>query len=320
MREALTETFARGEQAILLRNRRGFAPTLLCRACGEDFRCDACGLPRTLHKKEAGLVCHYCGSRREVPQSCPTCRRDTLEPIGAGTERVEEEFRVLFPDVGVEVLDRDSAQRAGGVAAVLGRFGEGHAQALIGTQMISKGHHFPRVALAGVLAADGYLGFPDFRAVERTYALLTQLAGRAGRGDIPGRVIIQTFHPDHYAITAALNHDDLGFAREEMRYRRAFHYPPYTRMVLVGSRSGIRAEAEEALARFAAEAARVGLPADTRVQGPGPAPFERLRGEWRYQWIARSKQGGELREAVREALRIAGDRHLSVDVDPQNLL
>jgi primosomal protein N' (replication factor Y) len=318
--EELRATFERGDQAILLRNRRGFAPTLLCRACGEDFRCENCGLPRTLHKRKESLVCHYCGSHREVPRACPTCAREVLEPIGSGTERVEEEFRELFPDVSVSVLDRDAVQRAGGAAAVLERFSTGEAQALIGTQMVSKGHHFPRVALAAVLGADGYLGFPDFRAVERTYSLLTQLAGRAGRAETPGKVLVQTYHPDHYAIRAALENDDEGFAREEMRFRRVFHYPPYTRMVLVASRDPDRAVAETALLDFARRLREQTLPADVRIQGPGPAPFERLRGEWRFQLIARSRQGNELRRAVRSALAAGPGRGITVDVDPQALL
>jgi primosomal protein N' (replication factor Y) len=318
--EELTATFQRGEQAVLLRNRRGFAPTLLCRACGEDFRCEDCGLPRTLHKKVASLVCHYCGSRRAVPPGCPNCARQTLEPVGAGTERVEEEFRALFPDVPVDVLDRDTVQRAGGAAAVLDRFATGETQALIGTQMVSKGHHFPRVALSAVLAADGYLAFPDFRAVERTYSLLAQLGGRAGRGSVAGRVVIQTYHPDHYAITAALHHDDAGFAREELRFRRAFHYPPFTRMILVASRAADRAVAEGALTEFASRLRAQDLPGDLRIQGPGPAPFERLRGEWRFQLILRSQDGRGLRLAVQTALGPVPKRGLSVDVDPQSLL
>ncbi|MBZ0114951.1 MAG: primosomal protein N', partial [Thermoanaerobaculia bacterium] len=157
------------EQIILLRNRRGYAPTLLCRACGEDHRCEDCGLPRTLHRQDGTLVCHYCGSRRRVPHPCEKCDEDALEAIGAGTQRVEERFREMFPGVPVAVLDRDTVQRRGGVASVLDRFGRGDDRVLIGTQMVSKGHHFPKVGLAAVLAADSYLGFPDFRAVERTY-------------------------------------------------------------------------------------------------------------------------------------------------------
>ncbi len=316
---ALTE----GDQTILLRNRRGYAPLLLCRACGEDFRCDDCGLPRTYHRKGGRgeqLICHYCDSRLAVPPRCPRCRAETLEPIGSGTERIEEAVKERFPDAAVDVLDRDALSRGGGPAAILERFQRGETQILVGTQMVSKGHHFPRVALTGILSADSYLGFPDFRAVEKTYALLTQLAGRAGRGERPGRMVIQTFLPDHYAIRAALLQDDVAFAEQEMRFRRIFHYPPYTRMVQLLLRDANR---ERGLARLGEIAARIGRhprAEELRVTGPATAPLERLRGEWRLQLLVRSAQGGLLRQAIREALGEKPHAGLAVDVDPFHLL
>ena len=321
LRDELARTFAAGEQAILLRNRRGYSPMLLCRACGEDFRCDDCGLPRTYHRRDAALVCHYCGSRRTAPSACPACREEALDPIGAGTERVEERFAELFPDVRAEVLDADSVRRAGGAAAVLERFARGEAQALIGTQMVSKGHHFPGVALAAVLSADSYLTFPDFRAVERTYTLLTQLAGRAGRGERPGKVVIQTYHPEHYAIQAALAHDDAAFAAEEMRFRRVFHYPPYTRMIQLLVRDADRAKAERVLADLTARLRDHPLSRGVRLSGPAPAPFERLRGKWRFQLLLRAVNGRRLRDLVGAVLADApASVDLVVDVDPQQLL
>lgn len=320
LRAALAETFAAGDQAILLRNRRGYAPILLCRACGEDMRCDACGLPRTWHRRERRLICHYCGSSVAAPERCPSCGAAALDPIGAGTERIEEEFKALFPNVAVEVLDRDSVRRRGSVAAVLERFARGDAQALVGTQMASKGHHFPRVALTAVLQADAYLGFPDFRAVERTYTLLVQLAGRAGRGDRPGRVVVQTFHPEHYAIQAALRNDDAGFAAEEMRFRRLFNYPPYARMVQILARSRRRERAESTLGELAAKLAAHPDAAGIRVLGPAPAPFERLRGEWRFQLLLRGPSASQLNRLVREVLPAKAAADLTVDVDPQQLL
>ncbi|HEX6202774.1 MAG TPA: primosomal protein N' [Thermoanaerobaculia bacterium] len=320
LREELARTFAAGEQAIVLRNRRGYAPLLLCRACGEDFRCDQCGLPRTWHRRDESLLCHYCGSRRPAPAACPTCREEALEPIGAGTERVEEDFAALFPGVPAAVLDRDSVRRAGGAAAVLERFARGEAQVLIGTQMVAKGHHFPRVALAAVLSADSYLGFPDFRAVERTYNLLVQLAGRAGRGDRPGRMVLQTFHPDHYAIRAAMEHDDAGFAAEEARFRRVFHYPPYTRMVqlLVRDRDRDRAAAFAGELHAALRASRHAE--GVRIAGPAPAPFERLQGKWRFQILARTASAQRLHELVADAVPEKRPVEVTVDVDPYHLL
>ena len=320
LREEIESSLAAGDQIILLRNRRGYSPVLLCRACGEDMRCDDCGLPRTFHRKESVLRCHYCGSRVGVPTSCPSCGEEALEAIGAGTERVEETFQEIFPGVSAGVLDRDASRRRGEAAAVLERFANGETQVLIGTQMVSKGHHFPRVALAGVLLADTYLGFPDFRAVERTYNLLTQLAGRAGRGDRPGKVVIQTYHPEHYAIQAALNHDDELFARQEMRYRKVFHYPPYTRMLQLLLKDTHRQRAQSTIDQIAKALHSHPKSAGVRISGPAPAPFERLRGKWRFQLLLRGSSGVRLRDLVKEALpeSIPGD--LIVDVDPYELL
>jgi primosomal protein N' (replication factor Y) len=319
----IERALAEGDQTILLRNRRGYAPLLLCRACGEDFRCDDCGLPRTYHRKGGRgeqLICHYCDSRLAVPPRCPRCRAETLEAIGAGTERIEEAVRERFPGAAVDVLDRDALTRGGGPAAILERFQRGETQILVGTQMVSKGHHFPRVALTGILSADSYLGFPDFRAVEKTYALLTQLAGRAGRGERPGRMVIQTFLPDHYAIRAALLQDDAAFAEQEMRFRRIFHYPPYTRMVQLLLRDSSRERGLERLTEIAGRISRNKNAALLRVTGPATAPLERLRGEWRLQLLVRAAQGGLLRQAIREALGDKPHAGLAVDVDPYHLL
>jgi len=320
LRHEIGVTLEAGEQIILLRNRRGYAPILLCRACGEDHRCPDCGLPRTFHRKQRKLVCHYCGSTLAAPSRCLVCKEEALEPIGAGTERVEETFRELFPGVPVDILDRDTLRRPGGPAAILERFAKGEIQVLIGTQMVSKGHHFPGVSLTAVLAADAYLGFPDFRAVERTYNLLTQLAGRAGRGDRPGRVVIQTYHPDHYAIQAALRQDDEGFAREEMRFRRVFHYPPYTRMVQLLVRDKNRDKAAEAIRELAAAIAAHPLSRNVRVTGPAPAPLERLRAEWRFQLLVRSAAGKDLHRLLKQVIPQNPAYDLVIDVDPQQLL
>jgi primosomal protein N' (replication factor Y) len=320
LREEIAAALAAGEQIVLLRNRRGYAPILLCRACGEDFRCDDCGLPRTYHRRANRLLCHYCGQSSAPPALCPACDSAALEPIGAGTERVEERFAELFPEARVAVLDRDSARRPGGAAAILERLARGEAQVLIGTQMVSKGHHFPRIALAAVLAADSYLGFPDFRAVERTYTMLTQLAGRAGRGDRAGRVVIQTFHPDHYAIQAALQHDDARFAAEEMRFRQVFHYPPFTRMVHLLVRDKKRERGWSRIQEVYERLAVHPLAAGVRVSGPAPAPLERLRNQWRFQLLLRDPSGSKLRRLLGAVLPAAPDRDLVVDVDPYDLL
>jgi primosomal protein N' (replication factor Y) len=320
LKEEIAAALERGEQVILLRNRRGYSPILLCRACGEDMRCEDCGLPRTYHRRNAQLLCHYCGSTRPVPERCPTCGESALEPIGAGTERVEEEFKELFPGVPIDVLDRDTARRPGGPAALLERFARGDVRVLIGTQMVSKGHHFPNVGLAAVLSADSYLGFPDFRAVERTYNLLVQIAGRAGRGERPGRVVIQTYHPQHYAIQAVLKGDDAGFAREEMRFRRAFHYPPYTRMVQLLVKDKSRERAEALAIELSHDLSAHPLGRKVRLSGPAPAPLERLRGQWRFQLLVRSADGRALHRLMKEVLPENPSWDLTIDVDPQQLL
>jgi primosomal protein N' (replication factor Y) len=320
LREELSAVLAAGDQAILLRNRRGYAPVLLCRACGEDFRCADCGLPRTYHRRARRLLCHWCGSSLSAPEACPVCAAPALDPIGAGTERVEERLRELYPEAAIDVLDRDASRRVGGAAAILERFRRGETRILVGTQMLSKGHHFPNVALTAVLSADGYLSFPDFRAVEKTYALLTQIAGRAGRGERPGRVVVQTWHPDHYAIRAALAHDDAAFAAQEMRFREIFGYPPVTRMIQLLARDRDRERAAERLAAVAARLARDPDAAALRTSGPAPAPLERLRGEWRFQLLVRGPRAVPLRRAVARAIGERSGAELVVDVDPYQLL
>ena len=310
----------RGEQIILLRNRRGYAPMLLCRACGQDHRCEDCGLPMTFHQRAERLECHYCGAKRSAPRQCESCDELALEPIGTGTERVEERFKKRFPNVPVAVLDRDTSRRTGGAAAVLEQFSRGATQVLIGTQMVAKGHHFPGVTLTGVLAADSYLGFPDFRAVEKTYALLVQLAGRAGRGDKPGRVVVQTYNPEHYAIRAALEHEDRAFAAEEMAFRRTFLYPPYSRMVQLLLRDKQQARGQERVLQIARALQQHPLANQVRIQGPAPAPLERLKGMWRFQLLVRGPSSQALRKLVREAVLPLGLADLTIDVDPYSLL
>ena len=323
LRQEIRAALDRDEQVILMRNRRGYAPVLLCRSCGEDYRCEDCGLPMTYHRRGHTLSCHYCSHELPAPRRCTTCDEPALEPMGAGTERVEERFKEIFPGTSVDVLDADVGRRAGGAAAVLERFSQGKTQVLIGTQMVAKGHHFPRVSLAAVLFADTYLKFPDFRAVERTYALLTQLAGRAGRGERQGRVVIQTYQPDHYAIRAAMRHDDAGFAEEEMRFRRIFSYPPYARVIKILSQEARRPHAEAVLIRLTQLLREQDDFVGIRLVGPSPAPLERLRGKWRFQCLLRGPSGSRMRRCLRRALEQlnATERSLLlVDVDPQDLM
>lgn len=311
----LSGAFERGEQGIVLLNRRGFSPALLCRACGHDFRCAACSVARTYHRRGERLLCHYCGDVLPRPRACPACGSEVLMPVGFGTERLAERFEEVFPGVPYAVLDRDAAARRGGAARVLQDFESGAARALLGTQMVAKGHDFPNATVLAVLDADALLSFPDFRSAERTFQLVTQAAGRVGRGERPGIVAVQTARPEHEAIAAAVAQDHPRFAEGELRFRRTFGYPPFSHLLLALWTAKELSEAERAARE--GRAALASLPR-LRLQGPAPAPLERLKGLYRVQLLVRS--------ASREALAEAGERLRGLDApprldrDPQNLL
>jgi primosomal protein N' (replication factor Y) len=323
LKQALQSTFDAGEQAIILMNRRGYAPYMLCRECGHEFRCRDCSVTMTVHRREGLLICHYCGTRKRIPSKCALCQGEVLQPIGFGTEKVEERFKRDFPDVPVEVLDRDSTRRKGSLVAILDRFRRGETRALVGTQMLSKGHHFPKVTLTGVLNADSILGYPDFRSAEKTFYLLTQVAGRSGRGELRGRVLIQTAFPTHYAIQHATRHDYESFFEAEIEFRRTFHYPPVTSMIAILFRGENLTDVERAsheCGRLLEEALQPF--AGTRVQGPAPAPVARIKAVWRYQIFLRSPHRTGLRKAVEAVLlpRKWKGVDVAIDVDPINIL
>lgn len=323
LREEMHQVFSAGEQAIILINRRGYAPFLLCRECENDFRCRDCSVTMTMHRREGRLICHYCGFRRSIPTRCPACGGEVLQPIGFGTEKVEERFRKLFPDVPVDVLDRDTARKRGELVRILERFRRGETRALIGTQIISKGHHFPRVTLTAVLNADSSLGFPDFRSGEKTFYLLTQVAGRSGRGDLPGRVLIQTAFPNHYAIRYALQHDYESFYAAEIDFRRRFHYPPVTSMIALLLRDERLRVVEEAAAELHQVLEKeLAVVEDVRVQGPAPAPLARIKGVYRFQILLRSSRRAALRQAVERSVvgRTFRGVDVVIDVDPLNIM
>ncbi len=322
--EALGAALAAGEQSILFLNRRGFSTVVLCRACGEVVRCGSCVVSMTYHRGQSRLVCHYCGRTQPVPDACPSCRQKRMERLGQGTERVDAVVREKFPDARVARLDRDTAGTGASaeLGAILRRMHAGEIDILVGTQMVTKGHDFPGVTLVGVLRADAALDLPDFRAAERTFQLLEQVAGRAGRGDKPGRVIIQSYAPDNAAIAAVATHDYDGFAREELAARRDADYPPYARVIVLRIDASDEAHARSGAAA-AAEGARASAGHAVRVSGPAPAPLERLRGRARWQvWLYghdRQSLAATARAAAR-AVRSAGDLRVSVDVDPQSVL
>jgi primosomal protein N' (replication factor Y) len=322
LREALAGRLARGEQALLLLNRRGYATSLLCRECGETAQCRQCSVALVLHHGGRSAQCHYCGYEARAPAACPTCQGAYLRLSGYGTEKVVEAVKAALPEARVARLDRDLAARRGALAAVLGAFEAGAIDVLVGTQMIAKGHDFPRVTLVGVVDADVGLGLPDFRAAERAFQLLTQVGGRAGRASLPGDVILQTHLPDHYALRLAWAHDYDAFFAREMEFRRTMGYPPHTALVNLVFRA---ADAARAAAEAEAVAARLRqwAPRRYRLLGPAPAPLARLRGEHRVQLLLKGGRA-QLREAVRRALveRYGEVRWpgVSVDVDPVSVM
>lgn len=318
--DALEGTLGRGEQALILLNRRGFAAAVLCRQCGRTFECPNCSVSLTLHRRAGRVRCHYCNFSAARPSTCADCAGPYLDTVGFGTERIEQDLADRLPGARIARLDRDAARRRGAGAALLAGFRAGEIDVLVGTQMIAKGHDFPNVTLVGVVSADVGLAVADFRAAERTFQLLTQVAGRAGRGDRAGTAILQSFHPGHYSIVHACRQDYAPFFEDEMRYRTAMRYPPLLSMInaVVRGRSLDRAMCDAA--RLAG-ALRGGRPS-FQVLGPAVAPIARLRGQHRAQIFLKGRNRRAMRTALREALAASPDigRRVTVDVDPIDLL
>ena len=321
LREALGGTLDRGEQALILLNRRGFATALLCRSCGLTLECSNCSVSLTLHRAANRVRCHYCNYSARRPKTCAHCAGPYLETVGIGTERIEAEVAEQFPSARVARLDRDTTRRRGALASLLADFRDGSVQVLVGTQMIAKGHDFPNVTLVGVVSADVGLGLADFRAAERTFQLLTQVAGRAGRGGRPGVAIVQSFHPEHYAVVHACRQAYGPFFAEEMRYRDHLRYPPVVSMVNAVVRGRSLADAMKDAGALATLIRR-DAGASIRVLGPAVAPLARLRGQHRAQIFLKSNARSAMRQAVRAALDARPDlrRRVTIDVDPVNLL
>lgn len=320
---ALTATLAAGEQAMLLLNRRGYAPFLLCRDCGATCRCPNCAITLTYSRVQGVLRCHYCDYREAPPDTCPRCRGAAFLPEGAGTERLEEGLREAFPGARIARMDRDTTTRKGSHDRLLTAMADGAFDILIGTQMIAKGHDFAAVTLVGVVNADSALNLPDFRSAERVFALLSQAAGRAGRGARPGLVLIQSWSPDHYALEHAARHDYRGFAAVELAQRQALGYPPFghlVNLVLSGNDGG---QVTAAAAALAATLARQ-QPGAFELLGPAPCPLQKLRGRSRLQILLKAAERPPLRRLLG---RLAGGGYrlpagvaLSVDVDPLDML
>ena len=324
MADAIDDRLTRREQVLVLLNRRGYATAVFCRQCGDTFECPNCSVSLTVHRARAGwrARCHYCNYAMQVPKTCRKCAAPYLEHAGFGTERIEQHLKERFPEARIGRVDRDSVRRKGELTRLLTQFGAGELDILVGTQMIAKGHDFPRVTLVGVVSADVGLGLADFRASERTFQLLTQVAGRAGRGEQAGEAIVQTLYPEHYSIQVACRQDYRAFFERELEYRRAMRYPPMVALINTLVRGRTFDEAMDT----AAAMVRHLEPAASRIPflilGPAPAPLGRLRGEHRVQFFLKGTRRVQMREAMKAVLAVMPDvrRRVTVDIDPLNVL
>jgi primosomal protein N' (replication factor Y) (superfamily II helicase) len=321
--ETVIERLEHREQTMLLLNRRGFSSFAACRSCGERVQCVNCAVTLTYHRRDRRMLCHYCNYAQKVPSVCPKCGSEHLHFIGTGSEKVEEELHRDFPHARVARMDRDTVSGKRHFESILHEFREGNYDILVGTQMIAKGHDIPNVTLVGVVSADVGLGLPDFRAAERTFQLLTQAAGRAGRGDLPGIVLIQTINPEHYAIRYASQQNYDGFYAKEIQFRKLMRYPPFSALANVLVRSQ---KQEDALA-MSAELGRLldPPPEGLKVLGPAEAPVPKLKSEFRYQILLKAANRKRLNEVLREVQKFAVEKKwpataLVIDVDPLTLL
>jgi primosomal protein N' (replication factor Y) (superfamily II helicase) len=321
---AIRQTYNSGEQTIILLNRRGFSSFVLCRSCGDAIRCKNCDITLTFHKRDNSLVCHYCGYREKVPKVCPACESKFINFLGEGTEQLETILQEHFPDLRIERIDRDTMNRRNALENILDEFSEKKIDMLLGTQMLAKGHDFPNVTLVGVLAIDASLSIPDFRTGERTFQLLTQVAGRAGRGALPGRVMIQTYCPQHYVLQQAETQNYLSFYEKESKFRKNLNYPPYVALasLLIHHENFDYAYEQSQILREALQIANANR--ESRVLGPAPAPLARLKGEYRMQIIVKSANRKKLREFLEFAMHEAQTKSLDlrcvdIEIDPINL-
>jgi primosomal protein N' (replication factor Y) len=321
--EAIAARLAEGTQSLILINRRGYSWFVICRSCGAGVQCENCSISLTYHKQRNRLECHYCGFSRRVPESCPKCNSEHVYFFGAGAEQLEEKLREKFPGAKVARLDRDSVRTKRAYQQVLGDFASGKIDILVGTQMVAKGHDFQRVTLVSVISADSQLSLPDFRAAERTFQLLTQVAGRAGRGDLPGEVLVETYYPEHYAIQLAARQDYLSFFEKEVQFRRLLHYPPFTALASILVRD---TKIENAI-RWSRQLSAFLAPQESRgvkVLGPAAAPLARLKREYRFQFLLKAPKRAQLTRAVSELLAFSEEKEIPqkavlVDVDPLSL-
>ncbi len=329
LQQELKERLRLGEQSIIMLNRRGYSTMLLCRSCGHTTSCPDCSISLTYHQEQRRLICHYCGIEQRPPSACTSCGGEYIYYVGVGSEQLEEVLRSLFPAARIARFDRDSTRRRGALRKILLEFADGNLDILVGTQMLAKGHDFPNVTLVGVIGSDAGLAFPDFRSAERTFQLLTQVAGRSGRGETPGQVVIQSFYPNHYVLRFARNQDYTGFFEREIEYRKLLGYPPFARLAQIVVSNASQVEASKVGRKIAAaiksQSQRHELNSQLRILGPAVAPLEKLRGKYRYQVLLKSPPGTDLTPVLRDAFAELGThrvplKDVRVDIDPLSLL
>jgi primosomal protein N' (replication factor Y) len=323
MQAALERCIRAGNQAMLFLNRRGYHTFILCRDCGESVQCPNCAVAMTYHMGESRLACHYCDHTAQLPTTCPNCLSKRIKPMGAGTERVEEELKRLYPHLRVARMDVDTTRRKGAHAQILGAFGRREVDVLVGTQMIAKGLDFPDVTLVGIILADTTLNLPDFRARERTFQLITQMAGRAGRGKKPGEVLVQTYQPEASVLQAAQHHDYLTFFEEEIRVREEMGYPPFSHLVRLLVTGETEAETQAAVQSLAHLLQAGGITG--RMLPPSPAPLVKIKNRFRYHLILYGSDVGRMAQEIRAAFakgrwQRPKSVNLTVDVDPLSIL
>jgi primosomal protein N' (replication factor Y) (superfamily II helicase) len=322
---AIEDTQSRKEQSIIMLNRRGYSSFVLCRSCGESIQCPNCDVTLTYHRSERVIVCHYCNHREPAPAQCPNCSGKYIYYIGEGTEQIEELLSKLFPALRIARIDRDTTSRRAVFEKSLIDFSEGKLDMLVGTQMLAKGHDFPNVTLVGVVSVDAGLALPDFRAAERTFQLITQVAGRAGRGDRPGQVLVQTYHPHHYALRHACAQDYAGFYDEEIRHRRNHAYPPFVALASLLVHGPDLARARNTALELRKELDQANQDRACRVLGPAPAPLARLKGQHRIQLLVKSRSRRRLRQLLDTAVAaVTGRGHntrtINVEIDPMSIM
>lgn len=325
MKQAILENANRGEQTLVLLNRRGYSASLICRSCGHRAGCPNCDVGLTFHKIESRLICHYCNHQERVPRQCQICQGAYIYYVGEGTEQIEALLKELYPQMRISRLDRDTTRRRGAFEKLLNEFASGDIDLMVGTQMIAKGHDFPNVTLVCVISVDAGLSMPDFRAAERTFQLLTQVAGRAGRGDKPGRVIIQSYHTEHYALEFAKEQNYEKFYEREIHFRRNMHYPPFVALINALIKHSDFGKAAYLASELAQQIKAADPETVLKVLGPAPAPLSRLKGEHRLQVLIKTRYRRQAREALDTAmlnLKEANQdlRMVTIEVDPVNLM